>query len=66
MNLLYVHGGIERYCLGKRYYSTKGRARAACAAMAAKHKQKFRPYRCPNCGKYHVTHKKDRDNDRAT
>lgn len=66
MNLLHAYGGIDRYCLGKRYYSTRGKARAACTAMERARKQKFKPYRCPNCRGFHITHKKgEHDDNRA-
>lgn len=58
MNLLYAYGGIHRYCLDKRQYRTKGQARAACAAMETRYGHKFKIYRCPHCGGWHIGHKK--------
>lgn len=58
MNLLHAYGGIERYCLEKRFYRTAAKARAACTRMERWHGVKLKPYRCPSCGHWHISRKR--------
>ena len=44
-------------CKQKRRYSTKAKA----AKKARKLGKNLRPYQCPACGKWHLTHWADKD-----
>ncbi len=50
---------VERSCTQKRWYRTKGEARAGKQRTERITQKKFRIYACPYCGHFHLATKKD-------
>ena len=50
---------VEKGCTRKRWYATKAQARAGRDQVARATNKKYRIYRCPWCGGWHLTTKKE-------
>lgn len=56
----YTPSQLSRMCTGKRAYPTHNDALGAAAGRCAHGAQMLRIYRCPACGKFHLTSRPDR------
>lgn len=43
-------------CISKKVYLTRAIAKRSARRFEAKSGEKMRPYKCPHCGMWHITH----------
>lgn len=54
---------VEKGCTGKRWYRSAAEARAGKQRTERITQKKFRIYRCPWCSGWHLTTKKDTNDE---
>lgn len=58
--MTYTDSQMRSICTGKHAYPTNAAALSAAAGRCAHGARMLRIYRCPACGKYHLTSRADR------
>lgn len=57
---------MHKMCLRKKVYRKLGFTQQMAEKLGKKFNLTFEVYRCPLCGNYHLTTKKDKENENKT